>query len=660
MANAVIGALRVVLGADSAALSKGLDNAGRDLDAFAKHASKAAAAIGVAIGAAAVAIGVGIKNAIDRADSLGKMAQKVGIPVEELSKLSLAARLADVSLETLSNSMGKLSKNMVEAANKPLSDAANAFKVLGISVKNSDGSLKSSSTIMEEVAGKFEKLNDGAGKTAVSLALFGKSGKELIPLLNSGRDGFREAAEEAEAFGIVVSGRTARAAELFNDNITRLNAAKQGLFQQIAIQLLPTLGRLTSMFVQMVKDGDSVKSMADTIAEAFVWVSKQVAAVSLAFTRLGVEWQSFSKLFTTVPFTEAWRKAFSEFVEAGDETKRQMTSLAARFDMSDPIGNTADALNALGPAIKKTTRDLDTSALAGKNSFDSFLVSVQKRIAGLKAEEAAIGQSIGVKERLAVVEQGLIAKQEAGGSITEAQRVKWIALGFEVEKYKLKIEGMKLEEEVRPAWMKFNEELQKNIDLFNAGGLSAEGFARANKKVAEDAGATWQQAGASIAGSIATIGKAFGKENKAMATVAKAAGIVQATISMFTGAAKALELPFPANLAAMAAVLAQGATLVASIKGTAVGFATGGSFKVPGGMGGGDKVFTPLMLEPGEQVDIWRPGEAGDPRGRAGGSGVTINVLTDDVSRPVIEKLIKGLDEAFGDGHTMPNFRMAT
>ena len=88
-------------------------------------------------------------------------------------------------------------------------------------------------------------------------------------------------------------------------------------------------------------------------------------------------------------------------------------------------------------------------------------------------------------------------------------------------------------------------------------------------------------------------------ENKKVATIGKVASIAQATMSMFTGAAKALELPFPANLAAVATVLAQGAALVQQIE--AVKLANGGLVRaVTGGVnavigeGGSDEAVLPL------------------------------------------------------------------
>src|SRR4051812_40496874 len=97
---------------------------------------------------------------------------------------------------------------------------------------------------------------------------------------------------------------------------------------------------------------------------------------------------------------------------------------------------------------------------------------------------------------------------------------------------------------------------------------------------------------------------------------------------MYTGAAQALTLTFPANIAAVAAVLAKGAMLIASIKSQSIptGYMTGGSFKV-GGSGGPDSVPVQFMASPGEQVDVWRPdqGRGLDPR-RGGGNAASVVV----------------------------------
>ena len=141
MAQAEIGALRVRLAMDAGEFHKGLKDAESGLSGLAnrlgvtaKNAAIAGAAIGAAIAAAGAAITFAIKGVIDKADELGKAAQKIGIPVEALSQLKHAADLSGISMETLSNGVKKLSVNMEEiAGGGTTSGAARSLAALGIS-----------------------------------------------------------------------------------------------------------------------------------------------------------------------------------------------------------------------------------------------------------------------------------------------------------------------------------------------------------------------------------------------------------------------------------------------------------------------------------------------------------------------------------------------
>ena len=108
MAGAVIGALRVILGADSAALEKDLKGAQQSLDKFAANVAHAGRVAAAGFALAAAGLSVAIKGTINEADKLFKMSQKFGIPIEELSALKHAADLSGVSLESLGKALAKL------------------------------------------------------------------------------------------------------------------------------------------------------------------------------------------------------------------------------------------------------------------------------------------------------------------------------------------------------------------------------------------------------------------------------------------------------------------------------------------------------------------------------------------------------------------------
>jgi hypothetical protein len=185
-----------------------------------------------------------VKGAIDSADELNKLSQKIGISVEALSTLQFAAQLSDVGLDTLKTGLKGLSANLTEAR-AGLGEGAALFQALSISVDDTAGNLKSSDTILLEIADRFASFEDGATKTALAVKLFGKSGMDMIPFLNQGSSGIRALMQEAERLGLKLSTETAQAAEAFNDNLTALKASTSGLGITLATELLAPLRVVT-------------------------------------------------------------------------------------------------------------------------------------------------------------------------------------------------------------------------------------------------------------------------------------------------------------------------------------------------------------------------------------------------------------------------------
>lgn len=201
-----------------------------------------------------------IKSAIDAADHLNKLSQKIGISVEALSTLRFAAQLSDVSLETLQKGIKGLSQNIAEA-NTGVGDGAQVFEALGISVRNADGSMKSTEAVLLQVADVFANLEDGAVKTALAVKLFGKSGMDMIPFLNQGAAGINQLTAEAERLGLKLTTETARSAEAFNDNLTALKASSSSLGIALARDFLPELTNITNAMREAANEAGTLKAL---------------------------------------------------------------------------------------------------------------------------------------------------------------------------------------------------------------------------------------------------------------------------------------------------------------------------------------------------------------------------------------------------------------
>lgn len=234
--------------------------------------SRASSVIGSAFAGLAGAFSVGafasmVQSSIDAADSLSKLSQRTGETVENLAKLQYAGSLADVSNEALATSLKKLSKNMAEAVGGT-GDVADAFKAIGVAVTGADGSLRSSGDVLNDIADKFASYEDSAAKAALAQALFGRSGADLIPLLNSGSQGLKDMGDEAQRLGIVISTETAQAAERFNDQMTRISTSFGAIAKQTSSDLLPLLNVLADSMVNVAKESAGAASKFSVVTES--------------------------------------------------------------------------------------------------------------------------------------------------------------------------------------------------------------------------------------------------------------------------------------------------------------------------------------------------------------------------------------------------------
>lgn len=237
MAQSVIGALRVNLGLDSAQFTDGLSGARAKMARFGRQMQ----AVGAGLSVVGAGIAFAIKGQLADIDQIGKIAPSIGLTTEALSQLRHAGEMSGVQFDSLRDGMKDLAKNMVDAESK--------FTALGISVRNNDGTMRSSSDVLDDVADALSGMPDGAEKTAVAMSLMGESGLKLIPMLNGGAAGLREMMQEADSLGLTISGETAAAAAQFNDNISRLTKTLTGLVTQITAQLAPVLASLTDWVV---------------------------------------------------------------------------------------------------------------------------------------------------------------------------------------------------------------------------------------------------------------------------------------------------------------------------------------------------------------------------------------------------------------------------
>jgi hypothetical protein len=226
--------------------TKRAEKRSKEMAANIDKAFKVAAGAAAAAGAAFLAM---TKSIVDGADSLAKAARSVGISTESLSALQYAADMSGVSAEELNASLARLNRGAAQG-NK-------AFEAMGISVRDAQGNLKATDTLLKEVSDKFASYRDGAEKSALAQELFGRSGAQMISFLNEGSEGLSRMEAEAKRLGIVISGDLAKNSEALNDNLSRIALAAKGAAIEIAGPLIRALADVTTRFFEASNAGKS-------------------------------------------------------------------------------------------------------------------------------------------------------------------------------------------------------------------------------------------------------------------------------------------------------------------------------------------------------------------------------------------------------------------
>lgn len=270
MAN-VLSSLMVTLGADTAAFQQDLGRASQvartEFEKIVDSAKNMAMAMGAAF--ALDAIKDGIKQAVDYADAMSDMSQRVGQSVESLTAMGYAAQFSGTSIDTYAAGVEKLSNNMVSAADGNAA-AIKMFSQLGVSATDNTGKLRDSKDVFLDVADAVAGIQSPAEKTAVVMDVFGKSaGPELLQMLNQGKGGIEALTTEAQAMGAVLSTETAEQAGQFNDALDRAKIASNGLFLSMARELLPVINNFSDKAQNAATSSGVLEKSATAVGVAF-------------------------------------------------------------------------------------------------------------------------------------------------------------------------------------------------------------------------------------------------------------------------------------------------------------------------------------------------------------------------------------------------------
>lgn len=201
--------------------------------------TKAQMAMAAASAAAAVAIvGLAVKGARAAADlvrdvgNIGdhfdKMSMRLGESTEDLSRWEYAVRLNGGSTETYEKAVKKLNQTIYDAG-QGLATYTRLFDDLGVAYQNSDGTMRSSTEVMLDMADALGKIESQSKRNAIASKMMGRGGTEMLPVLQQGTAALREQLGELDKLGGVMDTDFTKSAAALVDAELRIETAWRGL-----------------------------------------------------------------------------------------------------------------------------------------------------------------------------------------------------------------------------------------------------------------------------------------------------------------------------------------------------------------------------------------------------------------------------------------------
>lgn len=307
-----------------------------------------------------------VKGLALMADDLNTMRAKTGLSTQTLQELTYASDLIDVSVETISGSLRKLTSNMNSARNGSKT-TAKAFSDLGVSVTDANGNLRDSEDVFYDVIDALGRIDNEAERDALSMQIFGKSATELNPLIVKGSDALRGLADEAHNVGYVMDQETLDSLNAVNDNFDRMKLQGEALKNQLGVELVPVIQEMQEWLAKVAGDidwvavGEVVKAVVAGVVNV-IQVTIEVISLLVNGIRAivdGVQW-----VFDTLP--QYWNGIVAQVQSMKDNIVNKFKELinGAKKWGSDMVQGFIDGIQAKFEAFKSKISSLAQTASA--------------------------------------------------------------------------------------------------------------------------------------------------------------------------------------------------------------------------------------------------------------------------------------------------------
>lgn len=214
--------------------------------------------IGLATGIATSGMLSAARDALDYAAGLGEISQQLGVTTRDLQVYRYIATQTGLEQGEMDKALQRLTRTMGEA-DAGSKKQATVFRELGVAVRGSNGEVKTAGDVMPELADAISQIESPTLRAKVAYDLFGKSGQQMLPVLESGSKGIEKMSAEVENFGGVMDDHLIAQADAAADKLAALQTQLEIKFAKAVAENADAVLVFADAFISLVAGiGDAI------------------------------------------------------------------------------------------------------------------------------------------------------------------------------------------------------------------------------------------------------------------------------------------------------------------------------------------------------------------------------------------------------------------
>ena len=239
-------------------------------------------AVGISIvGVFAVsgAVGTAMKGVAELGDRIDKTSQKIGMSSKSFQEWDYIMSQNGGNVDSLKMGYKTLVNQMVQA-DKNTKKGSNAFKELGVNIKDANGHLRNQDDVFKEVVRALQKVQDPLKKAYLANKLFGRSAIEMKPLLEQSADAVDKLREKANKLGLILTDKDIKAAVEFTDTMDTLNRVIQANMARALTSVMPQITELANLLINNSDLLVDVVNFVIKLSSAIVNLAKFISKIT--------------------------------------------------------------------------------------------------------------------------------------------------------------------------------------------------------------------------------------------------------------------------------------------------------------------------------------------------------------------------------------------